>query len=390
MAGAYDSYPTHAPLPRPSRFSMRIVFLTGIWPPDVGGPATHGPEFARFLVENGHQVTVITMGDGEPDVRPCEVIVVPRAQRFPVRYGRVAFFAAQRARGADVLYATATYAAASVASSISRTPLVAKLVSDPAYERARRYGFFDGTLEQFQQPASRRVEALKRGRTRALRRALSLVVPSAYLAEIAGGWGLDRSRLTVLPNPAPVVAEVASAPQPSGTFTFVGRLTRQKALEVAFAAVARVPAARLVVIGDGPDRERLEAAARDSGAGDRIELRGALPRLDALAVVAGSTAALLTSDWENFPHSAVEALAVGVPVVSTAVGGVPEIVRDGENGLLVQAGDVDGVAGAMGRLLREEGLRSRLSAGAKPSVARLSVEETYGRLTEILERAARD
>jgi hypothetical protein len=347
MAGAYDSYPTHAPLPRPSRFSMRIVFLTGIWPPDVGGPATHGPEFARFLVENGHQVTVITMGDGEPDVRPCEVIVVPRAQRFPVRYGRVAFFAAQRARGADVLYATATYAAASVASSISRTPLVAKLVSDPAYERARRYGFFDGTLEQFQQPASRRVEALKRGRTRALRRARSLVVPSAYLAEIAGGWGLDRSRLTV-------------------------------------------PAARLVVIGDGPDRERLEVAARDSGAGDRIELRGALPRLDALAVVAGSTAALLTSDWENFPHSAVEALAVGVPVVSTAVGGVPEIVRDGENGLLVQAGDVDGVAGAMGRLLREEGLRSRLSAGAKPSVARLSVEETYGRLTEILERAARD
>jgi glycosyltransferase involved in cell wall biosynthesis len=194
----------------------------------------------------------------------------------------------------------------------------------------------------------------------------------------------------VLPNPAPVVAEVASAPQASGTFTFVGRLTRQKALEVAFAAVARVPAARLVVIGDGPDRERLEVAARDSGAGDRIELRGALPRLDALAVVAGSTAALLTSDWENFPHSAVEALAVGVPVVSTAVGGVPEIVRDGENGLLVQAGDVDGVAGAMGRLLREEGLRSRLSAGAKPSVARLSVEETYGRLTEILERAARD
>ena len=105
-------------------------------------------------------------------------------------------------------------------------------------------------------------------------------MPSAYLAEIAGGWGLDRSRLTVLPNPAPAVADVALAPQPSGTFTFVGRLTRQKALEVAFAAVASVPEARLVVIGDGPDRERLEAAARDSGAGDRIELRGALPRLE--------------------------------------------------------------------------------------------------------------
>ena len=117
---------------------MRIVFLTGIWPPDVGGPATHGPEFSRFLVERGHEVTVITMGDGEPEVRPCEVVVVSRGSRFPVRYGRVAEIAARRARSADVIYATATYAAASFASSVSRTPLAAKLVSDPAYERARR------------------------------------------------------------------------------------------------------------------------------------------------------------------------------------------------------------------------------------------------------------
>jgi len=367
---------------------MRIVFLTGIWPPDVGGPATHGPEFARFLVEQGHDVTVITMGDGEPAVRPCEVVVVSRAGRFPVRYGRLAAIAARRARHADVVYATATYAAASFASSVSRTPLVAKLVSDPAYERARRYGFFDGTLEEFQRPASRRVEALKRARTRALRRARALVVPSAYLAGIADGWGLDRSRLTVLPNPAPAV-DVEPVPQAPGTFTFVGRLTRQKALEIAFAAVAQVPEARLVVIGDGPDRDRLEVAARGSGADGRIELRGALPRLEALAVVAGSEAALLTSDWENFPHAAVEALAVGVPVVSTAVGGVPEIVRDGENGLLVPAGDADAVAGALSRVLHEHGLRSRLSRAAPASVARLSVEETYGRLAEILQGAAR-
>ena len=143
------------------------------------------------------------------------------------------------------------------------------------------------------------------------------------------------------------------------------------------------------MIGDGPDRDRLEAAARDAGADGRIEFRGALPRLDALAVVAGSTAALLTSDWENFPHSAVEALAVGVPVVSTAVGGVPEIVRDGENGLLVPAGDVNAVATALTQMLRDDGLRSRLARGATSSVGGLSVEETYGRLAEMLAGQAR-
>jgi len=52
---------------------MHIAFLTGIWPPDVGGPATHGPDFARFLVGRGHTVHVVTMGDGEPAECPCEV-----------------------------------------------------------------------------------------------------------------------------------------------------------------------------------------------------------------------------------------------------------------------------------------------------------------------------
>lgn len=367
---------------------MRIVFLTGIWPPDVGGPATHGPELSRFLVERGHEVTVITMGDGEPDVRPCEVVVVSRARRFPVRYGEVAVIAAQRARSADLIYATATYAAASFASSVTRTPLVAKLVSDPAYERARRYGLFDGTLEEFQHPCSRRVEALKRARTQALRRARAIVVPSAYLAAIAGRWGLDPARISVLPNPAPDV-DVTPALLEPGTFVFVGRLTRQKALEVAIDAVGRVPAARLIVIGDGPDRERLDELARASSAGGRIEFRGSLPRRDALTVVAGAEAALLTSAWENFPHSAVEALAAGVPVVSTAVGGVPEIVHDEVNGLLVPVGDAGAVAAAMLRIVQESGLRRRLAAAARDSVESLSVERVYGRLSSVLEEAAR-
>ena len=366
---------------------MRIVFLTGIWPPDVGGPATHGPEFSRFLVDRGHNVVVVTMGDGDPAVRPCEVVVVSRASRFPLRYGRLATIAARRARTADVVYATATYAAAGFASTVTRTPLVAKLVSDPAYERARRYGLFSGTLEQFQQRGSSRVEALKRARTHALRCARAIVVPSAYLAAIAAEWGLGRACISVVPNPAPDLGVVAAALEPR-TFVFVGRLTRQKDLGLAFSAIGRVPRARLIVVGDGPDRERLEGLASASGASDRIVFRGSLPRPEALAIVAGSEAALLASAWENFPHSAVESLSVGVPVVSTAVGGVPEIVRDGENGLLVPVGDVDAMTLAVGRILTEAGLRVRLASGSRPSVEHLSVERVYGDLESVLEKVA--
>jgi glycosyltransferase involved in cell wall biosynthesis len=361
---------------------MRIAFLTGIWPPDVGGPATHGPDFSRVLVERGHSVHVVTMGDGEPSERPCEVEVVSRRLPFPLRYGSVALRGARAARRADVVYASATYAAAAAASRIARRPLVVKLVSDPAYERAHRYGVFGGSLEEFQAATSRPIRALQALRSASLRAARTIVVPSSYLAGIAGGWGLRRERIHVLTNPAPPPRDVEPERLEPGTFVFVGRLTRQKALRTALSAVALVPEARLVLVGDGPERAELELAA-----GDRVEFRGARSRDEALRTLAGAEAALLSSDWENLPHAAVEALSVGVPVVATAVGGVPEVVHDGENGVLVAAGQPEELAAAMRRILAEPGLRERLAAAAKPSVAAISSEAIYGRLEQLLVEA---
>ncbi|HVW89961.1 MAG TPA: hypothetical protein VHC01_10890, partial [Gaiellaceae bacterium] len=81
---------------------MRVVFLTGIWPPDVGGPATHGPDFARFLRDRGHRVEVVTMADSEPTDRPVPVHAVARGRPFVVRYPQVALEGARLARRADL------------------------------------------------------------------------------------------------------------------------------------------------------------------------------------------------------------------------------------------------------------------------------------------------
>jgi glycosyltransferase involved in cell wall biosynthesis len=367
---------------------MRIVFLTGIWPPDVGGPATHGPDFARFLTDRGHDVRVVTMADVEPTERPVPVEAVSRERPFVVRYPLVAVRGSQLARGSDVVYATATYAAAAAAATAARRPLVAKLVSDPAYERARRYGLFGGPLEAFQDASSPPVRTLKALRTASLRRAYRIVVPSRYLAKVAGSWGLDERRIEVVSNPAPPPAEVDPEQLDGRTFVFVGRLTEQKALPVALAALALVPDARLVLVGDGPERSVLERRATELGVAERVEFRGALPREQALRVVAGARAAVLSSVWENLPHAAVEALSVGVPVVATAVGGVPEVVRDEENGLLVAPNDAEALAGALHRMLVDDELRGGLAASAVRSVAAIDRDTVYGRLEQILADAA--
>ena len=93
-----------------------------------------------------------------------------------------------------------------------------------------------------------------------------------------------------------------------------------------------------MVVGDGPSEADLRRAIDEAGVGDRVTLKGALPRSEAIEWMRAADACVLPSDWENFPHAAVEALAAGTPVIATAVGGVPEIVEPGMNGLLVSPG----------------------------------------------------
>jgi len=326
------------------------------------------------------------MASEPPTARPCEIITVSRAQPFPLRYGRLTLRATAAARSADVVYASATYAAAAAASALARRPLVVKLVSDPAYERAQRYRLATGTLEQFQETGSASVAALKRARTAALRRAASVIVPSRYLAEIALGWGLEPKRVVVVPNPAPALS-VPPAGARQG-LVFAGRLTLQKALDTALDAVARVPGADLLVIGDGPDRARLERHATALGLNGRVRFIGSVPRTQVLEAFAAAEALVISSDWENFPHTAVEALALGTPLIATAVGGVPEVVSDGVNGLLVPPGDPDALAAAIERFLGSAELRASLSDAAKGSVEHLTAAKVYGRIQELLEAAA--
>ena len=123
------------------------------------------------------------------------------------------------------------------------------------------------------------------------------------------------------------------------------------------------------------------------GLGERVSFVGGLGREGVLRMFRAADAVLLSSRWENFPHVIVEAFAVGTPVISSAVGGVPEVVRDGENGLLVPAGDVEALAAAIRRLLGDDDLRARLAAAAAPSVESYSTERLLGQIEAELQAA---
>ena len=107
-----------------------------------------------------------------------------------------------------------------------------------------------------------------------------------------------------------------------------------------------------------------------------------------LRLFRAADASVLPSAWENFPHTVVEALAVGCPVIATAVGGVPEVVRDGENGLLVPPNDSAALGAAIARFFSETHLRERLAAAAPDSVAGYSEQDVFETIEAELAKAA--
>jgi glycosyltransferase involved in cell wall biosynthesis len=162
----------------------------------------------------------------------------------------------------------------------------------------------------------------------------------------------------------------------------VTRLNPVKRLDVLLRAVAALEGVHTVIVGDGPERRQLEAMADQLGLADRVHLVGhqqdVRPWLAALGVF------VLSSDWEGMSNALLEAMAAGLPIVATAVGGVPEVVVDDATGLLVPPGDPNALAEAITRLLRDPDLRRTMGqAGRARVVQHFSIDETV-RLTEEL------
>jgi glycosyltransferase involved in cell wall biosynthesis len=169
----------------------------------------------------------------------------------------------------------------------------------------------------------------------------------------------------------------------------VGRLSREKDHLALLHAVSQVRRAgdeaanvHLLIVGDGPERPRIETAIRDLGLSQAVTLTGQVPSAEPYYAVADL--AVLSSLSEGSPNALLEAMSARVPVVATAVGGVPEIVSDRESALLIPPGDPGALSQAMRELLENDALAGRIAARAYELIlARYTPEIRTSRLVEI-------
>src|SRR5262249_24561765 len=190
----------------------------------------------------------------------------------------------------------------------------------------------------------------------------AIVAASADERDAGLGAGVGRpEQYRVIPNGVDV-ERFGEAHEPApGRVLFLGRLAPQKRPDLALRALARVPGAELEVANDGPDRAELEGLASELGIVDRVRFLGY--RTDVPALLARASCLLVTSDYEGASLVVPEAMAAGVPVVATRAGGVEGGLGGG--GVVIERGDVEGVARALARVLGDRDEAARLGAAGR-------------------------
>jgi glycosyltransferase involved in cell wall biosynthesis len=187
------------------------------------------------------------------------------------------------------------------------------------------------------------------------RRVSAFLAVSEFVRDKHLEAGMDAARIRVKPN---FVAPLPRREGPGGDFLYLGRLSSEKGLDRLVGQWADMPG-RLVVVGDGPERARLEAAAPGS-----VEFRGAVPPDQVGGYLARARALVLPSIcYEGAPRTVVEAYAAGVPVIANRHGALPSVVADGVTGLLVDPAGPGGWRDALA-VLGDDAASVRLGEGA--------------------------
>ncbi len=368
---------------------MNILCAAGIYPPEIGGPATFASMIKKELPTRGHDIRVVTYAD----IRIDEVDVISITRTLPKGIRHIAYFFAlvRNIFWADVVVALDPVSAglpAMWASCLFRKKFVVRVVGDYAWEQGMQQYGVDVLLDEFLgRTWSAPVERLRRVEKKVAEHATKIIVPSEYLAGVVEQWGIAKNKIALVPN-AVVLGDLSSkvAARVSLGFTdelvivSVGRLVPWKGF-AALIDAAKNLSAFLVIVGDGPDRKMLEARAAGLS---NIRFTGVLPKEKLCEYLAAADIFAFNTGYEGFSHQILEAMAAGLAVVTTEAGGNKEVIRNDENALVAPYNDTRAWQNALSKLAGDSALRERLGDSARKTAAMYTKEKTLGSLESFL------
>ena len=352
--------------------------------PEAGGPATYVETLIRELPV------------------PVSVLGFSSFLSFPpiLRHVLFTFALTTRALTARVLYAqdpVSTGLPAYLAARITGRRFILKVVGDFAWEQGVLRYRVPYSLDEFMEHSDVHwyVKFLRVIQSFVARHADRIIVPSNYLARMVIGWGVERQRVSVIRNGYSVSfnkklrVDIRRELEIDGfVIISAGRMVPWKGFESLIEAVAslkkEIPDIKLLIAGDGPDREKIEKLIRKIGVEDIVKMLGHVPRYALHEYLRGSDLFVLNSSYEGMSHQLLEAMALGVPIVTTTAGGNQEMLSDKKEALLVPSQDRHALVEAIRELYRNVSFRESLARAGHERVKEFSEEKMIGETATIL------
>ena len=381
----------------------RVLICAGIYPPDIGGPATYSQLLFEELPKRGVAVEVLSFG---------QIRHLPKVFRHFVYFLK----ALKMGKRADVIYAQDPVSVglpAMLAAKFLRKKFILKVVGDYAWEqfqnkiskiKSKKFEFI--TPEDFQNKKfDFKTELRRKIQKYVAKNAHKIIVPSQYLKKIVLRWGIDEDKIKVIYNafeaPAlsagrPVLKETKEELRKklnlSGTVLIsAGRLVPwkgfDKLIEIMSEIIKEISDAKLYIIGSGPECEAFELKVKSSKLQDNVILTNQLEHKDTLEYLKAGDVFVLNTGYEGFSHFLLEAMAMEIPIITTKVGGNVELIEDGKNGILIEYNNKEELKKKIIELIKNKTLKKELTENAKQKVAEFGAGKMLEETIKILKIA---
>ena len=320
---------------------MRVLVTVGIFPPDIGGPATFVPKIAKYFQDElNYEIEILTLSDNKNSNINDDFSVKRIDRNLPIiyRWLKTIFTIYKLGKNKDLIFVNGLGTETTIANIFLKKKIIRKIVGDPVWERAYSKAKISESFDEFQvKNYGFSISLQKKVRSFSIKKSDIVVTPSKHLKNFILNLGF-KNKIEIINNGVFIPEENTNIfTNDQINITIVSRLVSHKNIKKIIRAISDLndPLIYLNIIGDGPELNQLQKISLESNNKDNIIFHGKLNRDEINHIFLNSDIYIQASNYEGLPHSLLEAMSYGIPVLCTPVGECKEILGNEDRGYIL-------------------------------------------------------
>ena len=319
---------------------MDILITVGIFPPDIGGPASFVPKIAKYLINKGHNVKIICLSDKEHLTYKDDINVIRINRSSPIifRWLKTIVKIYSNSKKSDLIFVNGLGTETTIANLFIRKKVIRKIVGDPVWERVYNKNLIDESFDDFQENNhGLSISLQKMIRNWSINKSNLIITPSQHLKNFIDKIGFDKNIFVI--NNGVNIEQHNKVVLENNIIQLlvVSRLVSQKNIDSIIKAVKVMENENIIlnIVGDGSEINNLKLLVKKYKLHKKINFIGKIENTKLNEYLKDADIFIQASNYEGLPHSILEAMNFEIPILSTDVGGCSVLLNKGERGYII-------------------------------------------------------